>query len=142
MKNNHDDFLALKNVLENVHQPEQIDSHPWVESLFVQEAVAKMPALAQKSPGRQLATAVSRLFPRMMPSMPPKQGKRLDPRWGEFGLLAAQYFAPLDFDVPFPATMRDAWGQIDASILLFVQKKEGMLPIEEKIARYSLLSGE
>lgn len=142
MKNNHDDFQALKDILENAHQPEQIDSHPWIESLFVQEAIADTPALAQKNPGRQLVIAASKLFPLMMPSMPPKQGKRLDPRWGEFGLLAAQYFAPLDFGVPFPSTMRDAWGRIDESILLFVQRKEGGASDEEQTTRYSLVSGE
>ncbi|NOY99952.1 MAG: DUF4012 domain-containing protein [Chloroflexi bacterium] len=142
MKNKQDDFLALKNILENAHQPGQIDSHPWTESLFVRETVAGMPALARESPGRQLVAAVSRLFLQMMPSMPPRRGKRLDPRWGEFGLLAAKYFAPLGFGIPFPTTMRDTWGRIDESILLFVQSKAGVPPTEEQIARYSLVSGE
>ncbi|MCP4123570.1 MAG: hypothetical protein GY751_17605, partial [Bacteroidetes bacterium] len=132
----------MKDIVENLHQPEQLNSHPWAESLFVQRAVLGQPALADKSPGRQLVEAVSGLFLQMIPSMPPKEGLRLDPRWGEFGLLAAQYFCPLEFGVPFPTTMRDAWGRIDESILLFMERKEGVPPDEEKIARYSLVSEE
>jgi hypothetical protein len=58
-----------------------------------------------------------------MPSTPPKRGKRLDTRWGEFGILAAQYFAPIQFGAPSPASLRDAWGRIDPSILFFVYGK-------------------
>lgn len=142
IRHSQDDFLALKRIVENLNQPEQIDSHPWIESLFLQEAIRKNPALQNKSPGRQLAAAVSGLFMQMMPGLPPKRKKRLDPRWGEFGLLAAQYFSPFEFGLPFPPTMRDAWGKIDESILLFVQKKAGEALSEEEVARYSLIGDE
>ncbi len=111
---------VLKNILDNNLSPEQLDTHPWVESLFVRDVVTNDPGLRSKSPGAQLVSAVGKLFIGMMPSVPPRHGKRLDTRWGEFGLLAAQYFAPLLFGAPTPDSLRDAWGRIDQSILLFV----------------------
>ena len=51
-----------------------------------------MPELLDKSPGQRLVYAISRLFIQMMPATPPRRGKRLDTRWGEFGMLAAEYF--------------------------------------------------
>jgi hypothetical protein len=108
----------LKYILENSLHPERLDSHPWAASPIVQEVNGD-----SASPGRRLVLAVSRLFAQTMPSTPPKRGKRLDTRWGEFGILAAQYFAPIQFGAPSPASLRDAWGRIDPSILFFVYGK-------------------
>lgn len=71
-------------------------------------------------PGEKLAAALQQVFRETMPSAPPRRGKRLDTRWGEFGLLAAQYFAPATFGIPVPHTQREAWQGIDEAILLFV----------------------
>jgi hypothetical protein len=56
----------------------------------------------------------------MMPLQPPRKGKRLDTHWGVFGILSAQYFAPLLRGNPFPSSLREAWGSMDDSILFFV----------------------
>ncbi len=111
---------TLKNILENSFHPEQLDSHPWAKSLSVADGITDKPDLQEKTPGQQLVFVIEKLFTEMMPSVAPRHGKRLDTRWGEFGILAAQYFAPLKFGTPSPASLRDAWGRIDQSILLFV----------------------
>jgi hypothetical protein len=107
---------SLKYILGNIHNPERLDAHPWTRGLIIQDAVANMPELIHKSLGQQLVTTIGRLFLQMMPSTPPKRGKRLDTRWGEFGILAAQYFAPLNFGTPYPTSLRDAWGRIDQTL--------------------------
>src|SRR3990172_3781746 len=132
----------LKHILENSLHPEVLDSHPWTKSLIVLEAVTNNLELEGKSPGQQLVMAVAKLFTQMMPSTPPKHGKRLDTRWGEFGILAAQYFAPLVFGSPRPESLRDAWGRIDQSIPLFVSgKSEDTLSAGEK-ETYKLIGNE
>ncbi len=128
---------TLKYILENSHQPEQLDQHPWARSLLARESAAKT-----ASPGEQLLAAIGELFARMMPSTPPRQGKRLDTRWGEFGLLAAQYFAPLAFGTPVPPSLRDAWGRIDSSILLFVYGKPQEIPSKAERDAYKLVGDE
>ena len=127
----------LKTILENSLHPQRLDSHPWSASPIVQEVDGD-----SAGPGRRLVLAVSQLFAQMMPSTPPKRGKRLDTRWGEFGLLAAQYFAPLQYGAPSPASLRDAWGRIDASILLFVygSPAESLTPLERET--YKLVGDE
>ncbi|MCG2787409.1 MAG: DUF4012 domain-containing protein [Anaerolineae bacterium] len=128
---------ALKFILEHALQPAQLDDHPWARSLLVVQANNQ-----GKSPGQRLVAAVSRLFAESMPAVPPRQGKRLDTHWGEFGLLAAQYFAPILHGMPAPASLRDAWGRIDQSILLFVyQKPEDELSQAEK-DNYKLVADE
>jgi hypothetical protein len=132
----------LKYILENSLHPEVLDSHPWTKNLIVLEAVKDNPELEDKSLGQQLIITVGKLFTQMMPSTPPKRGKRLDNRWGQFGILAAQYFAPLQFGSPLPLSLRDAWGRIDQSILLFVYgKPEDLLSNAEKEA-YKLIGNE
>ena len=133
---------TLKYILENSLHPDVLDPHPWTKSLIVLEAVKDSPDLEGKSPGQQLIIIVGKLFIQMMPSTPPKRGKRLDNRWGEFGILAAQYFAPLQLGSPLPLSLREAWGRIDQSILLFVYgKPEDMLSNTEKEA-YKLVGDE
>jgi hypothetical protein len=133
---------TLKTILENSLHPEVLDSHPWVNSLIVLEAVKDNPELKSKSPGQQLAITVAKFFTQMMPATAPRRGKRLDTSWGEFGILAAQYFAPLVFGAPTPISLRDAWGRIDQSILLFVfGKPDGAISQERKNA-YKLVGDE
>jgi hypothetical protein len=127
----------LKTILENSLHPERLDSHPWAASPIMQDAQADA-----KSPGQRLVFAVSQLFTQMRPSAPPKRGKRLDTRWGEFGILAAQYFAPLQFGTPTPASLRDAWGRIDQGILYFVYGKPADALTDEEKAPYRLVGDE
>jgi hypothetical protein len=131
----------MRSILENLHTTDVLDAHPWASRLFVQDTVANDPALAGAAPGRQLVVAVGRVFEKTMPAMPPRRGKRLDTKWGEFGLLAAQYFAPLKFGTAIPKSLRDAWGRIDQSILLYVFGRAEALP-EEQSQPYKLVGDE
>lgn len=123
----------LKWILENVQTPEVLNRHPWTNMRIVSEAQAKSLEFSQLDPGARLLEAVADAFEGMMPSMPPRHGLRLDTRWGEFGLLAARYFAPLKFGTVYPASLREAWGRIDPSILLFMfGSANGSVSAEEK----------
>ena len=133
---------ALRNILENSLQPQVFDTHPWTRSLIVRQAIVEMPELQDKSPGQRLVLAISKVFTQMMPTSAPRHGKRLDTRWGEFGMLAAEYFAPLLFGEPTPASLREAWGHIDQSILLFVYGKPGQALSQEEIDLYKLVGNE
>jgi hypothetical protein len=132
----------LKSILENIHHPERLDEHPWVSRCFVTDVVERKSSLQNESPGRQLVAALAELFPRTMPSVPPRRGKRLDTHWGEFGLLAALYFAPLRLGLPAPNSLRDAWGRIDQAILLYVYGKGADLLSEKEIETYRLVGHE
>ena len=88
-------FESLKYILDNVRTPERLDDHPWTGSLLVKDALERDTSLADKPPGLRLLLVLSELFRGMIPATPPKKGKRLDTRWGRFGILAANYFAPL-----------------------------------------------
>lgn len=131
----------LKTILENLNAPEKLDVHPWTRSQLVAEECQRDPGLASQSPGLRLAITISRLFHRMMPLRPPRHGKRLDARWGEFGLLAARYFAPFQFGLPYPVSLREAWQCIDRAILLFVNGHESE-PNAPECARYRLVGQE
>lgn len=131
----------LKEALDHLDSPSELDSHPWVKSAIVEEACRKIPSLKSSSPGKQLALALTSLFQQMIPVSPPRQGKRLDSRWGEFGILAARYFAPLLFDLPYPRTLREAWEQIDRAILLFVFGQSENLSLDQR-KRYCLIENE
>jgi hypothetical protein len=132
----------LKTILENIQHPERLDEHPWTMRPFVRDALERTPSLKNERPGRQLIAALCELFPKTMPSTPPRRGKRLDNHWGEFGLLAARYFAPLQFGTPVPNTLRDAWGRIDAAILYSVYGKPGDGLSADEIGTYRLVGGE
>ena len=139
----HDDsqLELLRLILENMLQPRRLDAHPWAKSLLVVQARIDVPDLLMKSPGQQLAAAIAKAFRQMMPATPPRQGKRLDTRWGEFGLLAAQYFSPFLFGQPSPESLRDAWGCIDKSISLFVFGPSGAAHDSEAVL-YQLVGKE
>ena len=138
----HVDTEALRAILENIHHPEMLDSHPWVSRFFVKEAVARRSELGRQNPGAQLVGALTDFFAKTVPSAPPRRGKRLDTRWGEFGLLAAQYFAPLQFGVSVPNSLRDAWGRIDHAILLYVFGRGADSLSQSEISAYKLVGDE
>lgn len=125
----------LREILENIQSPSQLDAHPWASARFVQEAGF------QGAPGEKLIHAVLAIFRETMPGLPPRRGLRLDTRWAEFGLLAAQYFAPLAFGVVSPGSLRSAWSQIDRAILLFVYGQVDGL-IAEQTEKYKLIGDE
>lgn len=129
----------LKYILDNIRAPERLSEHPWTKSLVVLEQAGsgKDPS-SQKTAGYQLITALGVLFRNMMPSTPPRRGKRLDTRWCEFGLLAAEYFAPFLYGTIYPTSLRDAGGRIDQAIPLFVFSKPGYDLPEDEDSRYRL----
>jgi len=132
----------LREILDHIKSPDMLDEHPWAFSILTRDMVDGMPALQKASPGMRLIAAVSRVFADSLPALPPKKGgKRLDSRWGEFGILAAMYFAPMRFGSPRPSSLREAWGRIDKSILLFVFGETADLS-EEQIERYKLVGDE
>jgi hypothetical protein len=132
----------LKQILKNLRFPDRLDAHPWVSSLTVQEAVAQDPVLWGKGPGTQLALTMGKLFRQMIPATPPQGGKRLDTRWGRFGILAANYFAPLLFGRMYPRTLREAWRRIDQAILLFVYDMPADQLKPEQVQAYQLVVDE
>jgi hypothetical protein len=77
----------------------------------------------------------------MIPSGPPRAGKRLDTRWGAFGILAAQHFAPAILGTPVPSSQREAWESLDRSILFFVYGRTDGVS-EEECARYRFAGNE
>ncbi|MCJ7432322.1 MAG: DUF4012 domain-containing protein [Anaerolineales bacterium] len=84
---------------------------------------------------------VTTAFRKMIPPGPPRAGKRMDTRWGTFGILAAQYFAPLALGIPFPTSLREAWESMDRSILFFAcGRVDGLSEVE--IARYRFAGNE
>ena len=131
-----DILKTLKEVLEQATSPAQLDAHPWVKSLLARQFVADHPEFENKSSGYMLLAALSALFRDTMPSTPPKRGKRLDSQWGQFGILAALYFAPLEFGAIRPARLVDAWGRIDDVILQFKNLSE------REAVRYRLVGDE
>ena len=124
----------LKDILDHLHEPWLLDSHPWAQGRLAQRAPGA-------KPGERLVQAIRQVFRETMPSAPPRRGKRLDTRWGEFGLLAAQYFAPLAFGLPRPRTQREAWQAIDSAILLFVFGAD-VVPTDEQRAAYRIVGDE
>jgi hypothetical protein len=133
-------YKNLKSILDNLRYPQQLDDHPWTMSLQVVQATRMDADLAAKSPGYQLVMVVSRLFCRMMPSTPPRKGKRLDTSWCQFGILAAEYFGPFLYGTPFPSSLRDAGGRIDLVLPYFVFGKSGLESPETEQARYWLFA--
>lgn len=135
-------FDDLKLILSRIRTPARLDNHPWTKSLTVQDLVKGSPALADKSPGFQLTRALAELFIQMMPSTPPQDGKRLDTRWGRFGILAANYFAPLLFGRLYPRSLLEAWRRIDGAILLFVYGKSAEELTPKQVSTYRLVGDD
>jgi len=134
--------VELRLLLNNIRFPEKLNHHPWVKSLLVKNEVSTNPSLKDQEPGQQLIVAVSNLFQKMMPSTEPKNGKRIDSKWAQFGILAAQYFAPVVYGSPFPTSLRDACGRIDEAICSFVFKKPGIELSNDEIAQYQIIGDE
>jgi hypothetical protein len=141
VSNSNKDLDLLRQILENINKPEQLDNHPWVKSRMVADMCERNPALKSQPPGKQLIYTVSELFRKLMPIVPPRHGIRLDSRWGEFGILAAQYFGPVLFDLAYPPTLKEAWQSIDKAILLFVFNKDAAISKEDR-DRYQLIGNE
>lgn len=142
MEKNPECFETLKAILKYIRTPERLDDHPWIQSLVVQETLDSIPHLRMASPGQQLVTAVARLFSNMQPVAPPRHGKRLDPRWGEFGLLAALYFTPFNHGTPFPTSLMEAWKCIDSAILYHVFGKPAGQLTGEQIEKYQVVGDD
>lgn len=135
-------YETLKDILRQSRNPELLDDHPWTQGLFVQEALESNPQLGQASPGGRLVGAIAELFPQLKPANPPRRGLRLDPRWGEFGLLAALYFMPYHNGSSFPSSLLDAWGRIDPAILYFVYGKPADALGEGQAEQYRLVGDD
>ncbi len=138
----NDYFESLKSILKNIRNPELLDDHPWTHSLFAGEAASRHTHPVETSPGQLLVYALADIFATMQPAVPPRRGKRLDPRWGEFGLLAAFYFTPFNHGTPYPATLMEAWGYIDPAILYFVFGKQSQELEQGDIDRYQLVGSD
>lgn len=132
----------LKQILNNIKTPDNLNDHPWVKKNFVEAELANNLDLIRKSSGYQLVAAISRVFLQMLPSTEPKTGKRIDSRWAQFGILAAQYFAPVVYGAVFPTSLRDACGRIDEAIGSFVFKKPGVELTEEELSDYQIIGDE
>jgi hypothetical protein len=132
---------TTKYILENLHDPERLKNHPWVMSAFTKEYLSIHPEARELSPGRQLAAAFANLFAESMPASPPRQGKRLDSRWGEYGLLAAQYIVPFLNVTAKPRSLKESWTQIDQAIAALAARQHNL--DEETITReYKLIGNE
>ena len=105
-----------------------LDEHPWSIAITSRGRQKS----DEHSPGEQLINLLTDQFRKMLPSSPPRWGKRLDTRWGVFGILAAHYFAPLKLGIPFPAGVRESWDRLDESILLFVYNRTNGLSDRER----------
>ena len=132
----------LKQVLDNLSAIDRLDQHPWVDALFVKAYKSFDKASKVESSGQRLVDALSAIFKDMMPVNPPKRGKRLDTRWGKFGLIAAQYFFPYEIGIQFPASLRDAWGGIDQAILYYRYGEKIKSLSNDEVNQYKLVSDE
>ena len=142
MKTVEEEIETLKNILKKIQSPAELDSHPWAEKRFVRQVVEKDPLLATHSPGYQLLVAIATLFRELVPPTPPVRGKRLDTRWGRFGILAANYFAPFLFGRLYPNSLRDAWRHIDNAIFAFVYGDDFEKLSDEEYDAYCLIRDE
>ena len=135
-------FQELNLILDHLASPEQLNNHPWTQCEAVKAMVENDPGIQQKSPGYQLAITLCQTFRKMMPSTLPKHGKRLDTNWCTFGLLAAQYFAPFEFNSIYPISLRDAAGKIDEAIYLFALSKPVSELTAAEIESYKIIGDE
>lgn len=132
----------LKQILEQVQSPAALDEHPWAKSLWVKQFCAQQPEFEAHSAGYQLLSAFSALFREILPGTPPRRGKRIDTRWGQFGIVGALYFAPFEFGATRPASLLDAWGNIDDVILKYAYPQSTETLLDEEIELYRLVGDE
>ncbi len=135
-------YSELRALLKHVLSPDQLDAHAWVSASFVAAFVADHPEVAQVSPGQQLLLAISHVYQQTLPTVPPKQGKRLDKSWLQFGLLGSLYFAPLELGWVQPKTLKDAWGNIDAVNLHYQFGDEQAAQSDADLAPYTIVADE
>ena len=129
----------LRKILAHLRDPVALDDHPW--AIHLNSGARQHYQNGQPSPGEQLLKLVETEFRKMIPISPPRKGKRLDTRWGIFGILAAQYFAPLCRGTSFPTSLHEAWDSLDESILFFVYGPGHELT-EVELARYRFAGNE
>jgi len=122
----------LKSLLAHLREPETLNDHPWAILISGSK---------EKNSGTRLVDLITKVFRKTIPSGPPRAGKRLDTRWGAFGILAAQHFAPAILGTPIPSSLREAWESLDRSILFFVYGRMDGLS-EEECARYRFAGNE
>lgn len=135
-KPNVSSLEQLKEILEHLRTPNALNDHPWARQLSPTQLQNNLSA--DISPGEELVNLVTGTFRKMRPANPPRKGKRMDTRWGVFGILAAQYFSPLLNNEPFPSSLRDAWGGIDDSILFFVfGRVDGLSEVDRAKYRFA-----
>lgn len=132
----------LKLVLSKTSTPSELNDHAWTESLFVKQWRDENPELAAQPRGYQLLAALGELFSRFVPESPPRRGKRIDPRWSQFGLLAAMYFAPITFGIKKADSLPAALKRIDNAIALYVYSKPITELQEGELEPYRLVSNE
>ena len=132
-------LLLLKKILAHLRDPAALNDHPWAIQIHLN--ARQHLQSGQPSAGEQLVKMVESVFRKMLPINPPRKGKRLDTRWGVFGILAAQYFAPLIRGTSLPTSLREAWDSLDDSILLFVYSP-GQEHTEAELARYRFAGNE
>lgn len=113
----------LKRVLHSIEHPHSLNDHPWAWSGFVKEHAQKFPDLQALSRGELLLHTIKYHFLKLLPQSPPRPGKRIATKWGQFGILAARYFYPLTEGNPPPPTLEEAWRNIDESVNYFVEAK-------------------
>lgn len=129
----------LKEILANLRKPDALNDHPW--AIQINPTARRNHPDTNMSAGEHLVRMTAGIFRKMMPPNPPRKGKRLDSRWEVFGILAAQYFAPLLRNEPFPTSLREAWESMDDSILFFVYGRvDGLDDIE--LAKYRFAGNE
>ncbi|MCJ7435615.1 MAG: hypothetical protein MUO77_19200, partial [Anaerolineales bacterium] len=128
----------LKEILANLRDPGKLNGHPWAVAL---NSATGRQRLNTPQSGERLVETVTTAFRKMIPPGPPRAGKRMDTRWGTFGILATQYFAPLALGIPFPTSLREAWESMDHSILFFAcDRVDGLGEVE--IAKYRFAGNE
>lgn len=125
----------LRAALEDLEEPWKLNSHPWANSALTQGKPGN-------EPGEQLAFALEEIFLQTMPSQPPRKGKRLDTKWGQFGILAAQHFAPRTFHLHHPETQRNAWLAIDQAIALYAARMRNLPAASFELEKYQLIRHE
>lgn len=132
---------TVREILAHGKDAYKLADHPWAHSLLVADFKSRTGKDGNNS-GYLLLEALAELFKGMLPSTPPRRGKRLDTSWGQFGMLAAMYFAEIEFSFPAASSLRDAWGKIDNVISLYIRQKYGEDIAQAEEEKYYLLSNE
>ena len=123
MNPKQENLNVIKIILGSIANPDELDDHPWIKSLVVQEMYKTYPEMRDKAPGYILLFSFYVLFCEMMPNSPPVRGKRNHTKWRQFGILAAKYFMPLIYGSVSPNSLEDAWLKINESIQFLISNQ-------------------